>query len=259
METNTSGIPYNPAAIAATGGNTSFDLARWDVPIIQVSSGSMGNNGAITGLTALPAGSPANVYVVLPAGAIAAGVPAAEDVYFAQLTSTTSATVFNNLLSANLSAKGEPQVPASTTAFVTTGPGAFTGVVTARTLVTIAIPAGAMGTTGQATIECDTEWTTAATNKSLTVAFGGSNLANFTHTTTAQPEYNLFRVKNRGSASVQRSAWMNFFSGGSGTQTNVNTAVNTGNAVNVTFGTQKVTATENLILHGGRIAIVQST
>lgn len=250
----------DPANIAVTGGTlkgvqgVQYDIAKWDIPIVQLSTGSMGNNGAVTGLTAtlqFP-----NAYVVLPAGAIAAGVPAAEDVYFAQFSSPTACTVFNNRLADNLNSVGAPTIPASPTAFATTGPGAFTGVTTSRTLITIAIPAGAMGVSGEALIESDTEWSTAATNKTLTVAFGGTNLWTYTHTTTVQPEYNLARVKNRGSASVQRSAWTSCTGAATLQNANVAAAINTGNAVNVTFVTQKVTATENLIFHGARVSVV---
>ncbi len=101
-------------------------LFRCVTPFIIVSSGSMGNNGALTVTTALP-WTPIRSYVYLPANAISAG--SAAGWYYAVFSSTTAATVYNNVYDP---ASGiEPVVPTSPTAFATTGPGAYTQDVAA--------------------------------------------------------------------------------------------------------------------------------
>lgn len=245
------------AGVAAINGGTitgvsgvPYDLAKWDVPVIGSSSGNMGNNGAASGMTALGT-TPANAYVLFAAGAIAAGIPAAADFYYCQFSSTTACTVFNNLLSANLNSVGVPLIPASPTAFVTTGPGAFTGVTITYNAVTITIPAAAMGANGACLIEGDYTCFNAATNKAFTTIFGGTNIINTTQTTIAQAATSA-RIKNRGSASIQRTSPM--FNGAP--LTYVASAVNTGNAATVVFQMSKATATENLVFEGGRVTII---
>lgn len=88
------------------------------VPFIYPSSGSMADNGALTLTTALPTTYP-HAFVRLPADAISAG--SAAGWYYTVFSSTTAATVYNNAYTS-----GSPAVPASPTAFVTTGPGAYT-------------------------------------------------------------------------------------------------------------------------------------
>src|SRR5690349_20306203 len=65
-----------------------YVLAQCGIPFIKASSGTMGNNGALSGLTALPT-TYAKAFIWLPAGAIAAGVPAAATWYYVQMSSTT--------------------------------------------------------------------------------------------------------------------------------------------------------------------------
>lgn len=249
--------PSASGIASITGGNTQYDLARWDIPVIQAPTGTMGNNGAITLGTALPT-TYANCYIVLPAGAIAAGVPAAEESFFCQMSSTTVGTVFNNTQAANTNSVGEPTIPASPTAFATTGPGAFTGVVTSRALVTINIPAGAMGTKGELDYWGDHQAISAATNKTVSVILGGSNALSVTQTTVTNINY-MGRIKNRGSASSQRDSHLFSTSGATTTQSAAYLTINTANATTLVFQFQKVTATEYAVFEGGRVAIVQTT
>src|SRR5437667_3823845 len=65
-------------------------LAAAAIKMVVAPTGTMANNGAITLGTALPS-TYANCYLLLPAGAIAAG--SAAGWYFAQMSSTTAGVV----------------------------------------------------------------------------------------------------------------------------------------------------------------------
>lgn len=125
-----SGQIYRVTDVGANGTLWQSDGSAWElvngvsyiyqmtVPFIISSSGSFGNNGALSGITALSRLS-GPCYMWFPANAIAAGIAAGW--YYAVLGSSTTATVYNNTYTS-----GQPRVPASPTAFATTGPGAFT-------------------------------------------------------------------------------------------------------------------------------------
>lgn len=130
-------LPFNGGT-----GPVPIALAKSGIPLISAPTGTMANNGAVTLGTAL-AQIYANCYLYLPAGSIAAGVPAAAGWLFAQMSSTTVGVVFNNTFSGT----APVTVPASPTAFVTTGPGAFTGDTTEQGVL-VTVPAGSMGTNG---------------------------------------------------------------------------------------------------------------
>lgn len=170
METSPISAPaglQNPAAVAITGGTgVPIILGEAAIPMISLSTGSIGNNGALTAITALPR-TIANCYVFVPAGAIAAGVPAAATWYFAQFASTTAATIFNNIYTT-----GVPTIPASPTAFATTGPGAFVGNTT-EIGVLITVPANSMKLNGAVFAKCQFGHTNSAGAKAERIRFGG--------------------------------------------------------------------------------------
>lgn len=127
-------------------------LAQSALPIIYPSSGTIGNNGALTLTTALPSTFEA-AFMYFPANAIAAGVAAG--LYYVVMSSTTVGVIYNNTFPSS----GIAEIPASPTAFVTTGPGAYTQT-TASDILVAAIPvqANSMGPRGavdlQATTHC---------------------------------------------------------------------------------------------------------
>ena len=138
-EVISNGVTWSPL-----GFYPEFNLTQWSVPVIMPSSGSIANNGVLTITTALPA-TYGNLYLYLPAGAIAAAGPgSAAGVYYAQCTTTTACTVFNNVLNS-----GPPQIIVAPTAFVSTGPGAYTQTTgTFVNLMTITVGAGFIGANG---------------------------------------------------------------------------------------------------------------
>jgi hypothetical protein len=133
----------NNPALTGVPVPAAFLAHQWGIPVILPSSGSIGNNGALTLTTALPA-IYASAWMYFPANAISAG--SAAGTYYVQMSSTTVGTIYNNLLAAGTAPSS---VPSSPTAFSTTGPGAYTqttsGVVS---MFSVPIIGGAMGANG---------------------------------------------------------------------------------------------------------------
>jgi hypothetical protein len=155
------GVSVNPNVSGVYNPSLFF---KSSIPIISCSTGNIGNNGALTAITALPTTYSGGAWVNLPAGAIAAGVPAAQTSYWAVFSTTQAATVYNNIQPAT----GFPTPPASPTAFVTTGPGAFTGITAATTFLTIPLPGGSIGSNGQLRISAGGSFTASTGTKTLT-------------------------------------------------------------------------------------------
>jgi len=139
----------NVPANQAEGGSSTIPitLAQGGIPVGIASSGSIGNNGALTGHTSLVVTYP-NIYLYFPTGAIFTASLAG--FYYCVMSSVTAGTIYNNTYTPGY---GLPQIPASPTAFVTTGPGAYTGTATALDLISVPVPAGVMGANGVLDIE----------------------------------------------------------------------------------------------------------
>lgn len=117
-----------------------------------------------------------------------------------------------------------------------------------NTLVTVTVPAGAMGTNGWVRIVALWGYTNSGNNKTLKVKFGAQDLLSNTVSTTAS--YNVERfVFNRNSASSQiitpgaaTGGW-----GSTSTATSI-LSVNTAAAVDIIFTVTKATGAESVIL-----------
>lgn len=188
--------------------NTSYILAQSAIPMILPSSGTIGNNGALSGLTALPA-TYASCYMYFPANAIAAGVAAG--LYYVVMSSTTAGTIYNNVYSGEV-----PQIPASPTAFMTTGPGAYTQTTSSTiTLESVTIPANTMGNNGAfRIIKASFSINNSANNKSVSVMHNSTTILGKTRTTTVQESFGPYTVSNRGVANRQIAASSNYIMDG---------------------------------------------
>jgi hypothetical protein len=153
------------------GAGVSSVLAKSGIPLIIPPTGTMANNGAVTLGTAL-ATTYAQAFMWFAANQIAAGVGAGW--YYTVMSSTTVGQVFNNTYSGT----GVPVVPASPTAFATTGPGAFTGSTSAQNMVGITIPAGAVSGTGAVRVSSLWSVPSNADSKAITVSVGGQPILN---------------------------------------------------------------------------------
>lgn len=219
-----------------------YILGQSAIPFIIVSSGTMGNNGALSGIAGVSAVH-ANAYVYLPANAISTGSSAG--LYYAVFSSLTAATVYNNTYTS-----GQPTIPGSPTAFSTTGPGAFTQGTTEVTLATITMPAAAMGANGSVVVEATFSHSSNADAKTPRIKFGGTLIAgNAVSSTTTSSRFGN-RIANRGSAATQvffTPALAGPYSFGTSVAV-VASAVNTANSVDITITGQIGVATDMLTL-----------
>lgn len=183
-----------------TGG--SYTLFSNGIAMIVPSSGSIADNGALTLTTALP-NAYANCYMYFPADAIEAG--SAAGLYYVQMSSTTAGTIFNNTYTS-----GRPTIPASPTAFATTGSGAYTQTTAADlTLLSFTLPGGAMGPHGRVEFYQQAVHAANSNIKTPKIKIGGATVysPNSTTQTLIMVPYIL---KNRG---VQNRQVDNSFAG----------------------------------------------
>lgn len=198
-------------------GGVQYVLCQSGIPFIKAPSGSMGNNGAITAMTALPGTYADGAYIWLPAGAVAAGVPAAGTWYWYVGSSTTAGTVYNSTYTSGCPAIGV------TTAFATTGPGAFTGDTATVTGPTFTVPA--MGINGR--YEAEVAWTVNSTagTKTMNARYGATSFM-APGITTQTADVTRGYIQNRGVQNRQVTAYTNNMSVGSGTSTSTPSTVN---------------------------------
>jgi hypothetical protein len=188
----------------------------------------MGNNGALSGLTAVATTYP-NAYVWMPSGAISAG--SAAGWYYATFSSATAATVFNNTYTS-----GTPAIPGSPTAFVTTGPGAYTQTTGSNIAAyTLAIPGNTIGVNGSIQIVGVRTFNNSAGAKTFTTNYGAYAFSTLASTTTTTFGF-LGGFSNRAVANVQVPL------------TNANASI-AGNAVALVYGAIDSTSAQNLVMN----------
>jgi len=189
---------------------------------------SMGNNCAITALASLPE-TYANAYIYLPANAISAGSAAGWN--FFQMSSATAGTCYNN----QYTGPGVPTIPASPTPYATTGPGAWTPVITEQTGPNFTLAGNAMGKNGSVQFRALAVYPNNADNKTLRLKFGGNNAfaASGTTTTAISP---ISDVQNRGLTGTQITNGTGVSGGGLGTSTNAPATFSVDTTQPVTIG-----------------------
>lgn len=165
------------------------------IPMIIPSSGSIANNGALTLTTALTVAFPA-CYMYFPASAIAAG--SAAGIYYVTMSSTTLGTIWNNTYTS-----GTPTIPASPTAFATTGPLAYVQTTGALTLISIPILANSMGLNGTITVFGNFGYNNSATSKTGSILLGASQIIGTGAATTTVGFNVVGNISNAGIANVQ--------------------------------------------------------
>ena len=140
------------------------------------SSGSIGNNGALTlGTPFANVYGPSNgnipgIWLSFPAGAVYAGSLVGS--YWTVMSSTSAGTVYNNLLTA-----GSLSPPTNPTPIVATGPGAYTqnvGFGNVVPLVLGTLPANALGPNGFLQVFAKAAMSNTANNKVFYYSFGNT-------------------------------------------------------------------------------------
>ncbi|MGZ8442542.1 MAG: hypothetical protein ACXWXZ_04000 [Candidatus Binatia bacterium] len=171
-------------------------LAKRGIPVIVPSSGSIGDNGALTGITAMPLAAGDTAYLYFPANAIAAG--SAAGLYYTVMSSTTAGTIYNNAYTS-----GDPLPPATPTAFATTGPGAYTQTTGAAiTVRSHTIPGGLLGKNGEIFAKGLQAVPNNANNKTTRQVLGATQLSSSAIPSITSRVW-LNTIKNANSEAVQ--------------------------------------------------------
>jgi hypothetical protein len=245
VSTNSSG------QLVSGSGFYSSVLFQSHIPFIIPPSGTMGNNGAMTAVATLPA-TYVSCYMYFAAGVIASG--SAAGWYYAVMSSATAGTAYNNTYTS-----GQPTIPASPTAFATTGPGAWTGAVTSQNMQQYSVPAGTMGL--RDTLRVSVRWSFAGTanNKICQVNFGGSTAAQLTQSTSGQVTTILiYEISNRDNVAIQIAGSTSGYVGLAGGNFNI-LAVNTANAAIVAMMGQHTTATDYIICESIVVELIKGS
>jgi len=192
------GTNFVSAALSSTDLKTAggaIAIGQSHLPFVIVSSGTMGNNGALTGITAVPA-IYASAYCYLPANAIVAG--SAAGFYFCQFSSTTAATIFNNTYTS-----GTPTIP-TPTPFVTVGPGAYTqSTGTYLTAYSLTIGANTIGVNGTVRASGLVSSNNTANGKAIRLVFGGTMILGAASAASGTNTAFIGGFSNRGVANSQ--------------------------------------------------------
>ena len=219
-------------------------LAQSAVPMILQSSGTMGANGSLTGLTALPYSVfPQPCFMYFPAGKVFSGSPAG--MYFASILTTTTATVYNNMYTS-----GRPQdaVPTVPTPVVDAGPGAYTQTTGADIqIAAITLPGGTLSPSGAVRMT-QTLTTSAgtATNRTIKSKFG--SLVPMTWLISAATKSSTHAsqiISNKNSVASQ--VCPDTFGGYAGSASQYS-AINTAADVTLSYSASLTTADANQIL-----------
>lgn len=212
------------------------------IPLVNLSSGSVAANGAISGITALPR-IYANAYCYFPANILATTIAAGW--YYCTFSSTTAGTAFLNTYTPGTM----PTIPGSPTA-VSDGKGAFTGVTTEIENYAITLPANTLGVDGAFHLWQNMECNNTANAKNHRVRFstsGGTAVANFVLTSTTGVVGETI-TSNRGATNVQATVGLGQARAATGVASaDVVSAIDTTAGTVISITTQKATATDNIV------------
>lgn len=212
-------------------------LAQSGIPIIMPSSGTIGNNGALSGITALATTYSNGCWMYFPAGAIFAGSVAA--VYWVVMSSTTAGTIYQNTIPT-----GQPTAPsaANLLPWVTTGPGAYTQTTGSFvSVLTVPVPGASIGPYGRLRAFFIFSNNNSAGAKTGQYNFGGTGIAGASNTTnlSAPSEHQIY---NRGVTNSQVCQPGGGYAAAAAGP--VLFTQDTTQAVNMSFQTQLATATD---------------
>lgn len=233
-----------PLAPAAMTNNLVGFVYQAAVPVGIPSSGTMGNNGALSAITTLPTTYPA-IWLFFPTNAICtAGTGGnAAGLYYVQMSSATAGTVFNNTLVAG----ARPTVLGSPTAFACTGPGAYTQSIASQTLVSFTVSGGYLGVAGAVQIYDLFSLNNSANGKIFNITYGGTAVQ--TSNLTAINSYeNLLWVYNTGQQNRQVLSPTNPTAFGGTTTANTFLAIDTSANFNIVVNATVTNATDYVVL-----------
>ena len=180
-------MPLEPGAgIAVTNPQLSgiapvgpYCLCSSGVPVVFPSSGTVGANGALSGIVALPQIYSSGCWMYFPAGAVYGG--SAAGLYWTVMSSSTAGTIYDNRLSPGAS---PASTPGNQAAIVAAAPGSYTATASHASPgpVGVMIPGGAIGVNGAVEVYVMAYCNNSASVKTLAVALDNTQVANITCT-----------------------------------------------------------------------------
>lgn len=228
----------------------SFILEQWAVPVGIAQTGSIGNNGALTlGGSGFQVTYSGGIWLYFPANAISAG--SAAGFYWTVMSSATAGTIYNTTLGDTV-----PYVPTRNIAFVTTGPGAYTGHTSKVSLATVTVPGGSMGLNGGLLVDVLASCMNSGTTKTFGITLGGSSIySRSIGASTVMREIASVRNMNSQAVNLVNTAQVSVgvhTTSGAAVRRTVNTAADS----NVVIEGTLATATDYLILEGATIEVL---
>lgn len=218
-------------------GLSPFELLKTSIPVILPSSGTLSAAGALSAIQALQQTFTNGCWMYFPAATTDPGDPAG--VYFVIMSSTTAGTVYRNRL-----VSGAPFYPAASALIPCTNAASYTQGTSVVTVLTIPIPANAMGPNGIVEVYTVVGNDLNAGTKTGLINFGGGiSMATSSQTTVNSATPSWRKIANRGVTGGQAGM------SGTGLVAAVgNVAVGTLNttaAINLLFQLQIATAASN--------------
>lgn len=202
----------NPNAVntlnAATNPYPEIGYQQYSVPIIFAqnaipmgvpSSGTLSAAGALSAITAAPT-TYASCYMFFPANAVA--TVSAAGMYFVQMASTTTGTVFQNIYTT-----GIPTIPATSALIPCTTASSYTQTTgSALTILSLTVPGNSLGPNGALVVH-KSLWTynNSAGTKGLVLKYSTANIQNVTGSTTTIFLNPVRGISNRGVTNSQVS------------------------------------------------------
>lgn len=183
------GAVISGSASLTGGTGVPVNVGQSGFAFLYPGSGSIGNNGALT-LTTAYYRTITKGYAYFLADQIAAGVAAGW--YYIEMSSTTAGTIYNNTYST-----GNPTEPTTKTAFVTTGPGAYTGGTANITALSFPLAGGTMGKYGALHGPASFACTNSAGTKTFRVNLGGTSFMSLALTTFLSDQW-MIDIRNAG-------------------------------------------------------------
>lgn len=222
-------------------------LAQSAIPFVLPSSGSIANNGALSGITALQTTYSGGCWMYFPAGAISAGSSAGW--YWTVMSSTTAGTIYNSTYTSGGNFVG------TATAFATTGPGAYVQSTSEIIGPSLTVPGRSLGPNGSLRIGSHFSYSNNANNKTFRHRLGGTSFQSGNATTNVGLGV-LTHIFNKNSASVQHSVNGNNGAYSVSAGQVVFGTVNTDADQSVSIGLQLAVATDFLTCEGFAIEVL---
>lgn len=229
-------------------GSFSLSALTSNTPSGVAPTGTVGANGAVTLGTALAKTYTGGIFLRFPAGALFSGSAAGS--YWCVMSSTTVGTAFNNTLT------DPPSAPASTTAIVDAGPGAYTGVTGDVTVASFAVPGGFLGPNGSIRMNNENSYNTTAGNKVFKYVFGGVTLVTIARSSSGGHDSFTTRFRNVGSQAINTTSTASE-SVAATALSHIVTAINTGVSQTFSFSVNIAVATDFAVVESTCLELIQ--